>query len=65
MTETEATNGQEGMEPKQRNTVLIAAVVIILLLLCCCGFLAFAWFFGDAVVEQFGSLILPTMAGLL
>ncbi len=65
MTEAEATNGQEGTEPKQRNTILIAAVVIILLLLCCCGFLAIAWFFGDTIVDEFGSLILPTMVGLL
>lgn len=62
MTEAEVMDsGQEDMEPKQRNTVLIAAVVIILLLLCCCGFLAFAWFFGDTVVEQFSSLVLTAL----
>ena len=62
MTESEfETTNEEVAEPKKRNTVLIAVVAIVLLLLCCCGFLAFAWFFGDAVVEQFGTIFAQPM----
>jgi hypothetical protein len=53
MTDKEAGNDQEGMEPQGRNTVLIVVVVIIVLLILCCGLGAAAWFFGDSIVDLF------------
>lgn len=50
-------------EPRNNTTLIIAVIAVLVILCCCCIALgAFAWFYGDAILEALSLRLTAVMA---